>query len=208
MATLSSILSWRIPWTQEPGRLQSMRLQRFRHDWSDLAHSTLGCDKVQRKYRCAVGVDCTSLHLSLCTKTCVGWSHPCSSHRGCSCTCPFLPQTLTTHLRTVTPGSHLESLPHNMNFPSVPAVGWDQEHTESQGFRARATTVSLGNWSLSLPISKEWSTVSTHCQTAPHNCYITILARYSWGLQNWLIDFSLSLTLSLSPFLCISFSDR
>ena len=27
MATLSSILAWRIPWTEEPSRLQSMRLQ-------------------------------------------------------------------------------------------------------------------------------------------------------------------------------------
>ena len=27
MATLSSILAWRIPWTEEPGRLQSMGLQ-------------------------------------------------------------------------------------------------------------------------------------------------------------------------------------
>ena len=28
MATHSSIFAWRIPWTEEPGRLQSMRLQR------------------------------------------------------------------------------------------------------------------------------------------------------------------------------------
>ena len=28
MATHSSILAWKIPWTEEPGRLQSMRLQR------------------------------------------------------------------------------------------------------------------------------------------------------------------------------------
>ena len=32
MATHSSILAWRIPWTEEPGRLQSMGLQRIRHD--------------------------------------------------------------------------------------------------------------------------------------------------------------------------------
>ena len=32
MATHSSILAWRIPWTQEPGRLQSMGSQRIRHD--------------------------------------------------------------------------------------------------------------------------------------------------------------------------------
>jgi len=32
MATHSSILAWRIPWTDEPGRLQSMGLQRIGHD--------------------------------------------------------------------------------------------------------------------------------------------------------------------------------
>ena len=32
MATLSSILAWRIPWTEEPGGLQSMGSQRVRHD--------------------------------------------------------------------------------------------------------------------------------------------------------------------------------
>ena len=32
MATHSSILAWRIPWTEEPGELQSMGLQRVRHD--------------------------------------------------------------------------------------------------------------------------------------------------------------------------------
>ena len=32
MATHSNILTWRIPWTQEPGELQSMRSQRVRHD--------------------------------------------------------------------------------------------------------------------------------------------------------------------------------
>ena len=31
-ATHSSILAWRIPWTEEHGRLQSMGLQRVRHD--------------------------------------------------------------------------------------------------------------------------------------------------------------------------------
>ena len=32
MATRSSILAWRIPWTVEPGGLQSMGLQRVGHD--------------------------------------------------------------------------------------------------------------------------------------------------------------------------------
>ena len=32
MTTHSSILVWRIPWTEEPGRLQSIGLQKVRHD--------------------------------------------------------------------------------------------------------------------------------------------------------------------------------
>ena len=35
MATHSSVLAWRIPWTEEPGGLQSIGLQRAGHDWGD-----------------------------------------------------------------------------------------------------------------------------------------------------------------------------
>ena len=38
MATYSRILAWRLPWTEEPGGLQSIGLQRGGHDGSDLAH--------------------------------------------------------------------------------------------------------------------------------------------------------------------------
>ena len=42
MATHSSILSWRIPWTEEAGGLQSMGLQRVGHDWAtEHAHRDL-----------------------------------------------------------------------------------------------------------------------------------------------------------------------
>ena len=34
MAIHSSTIAWKIPWTEEPGRLQSMRSQRVRHDWA------------------------------------------------------------------------------------------------------------------------------------------------------------------------------
>ena len=37
MATHSSVLAWRIPWTEKPGRLQSIGSHRVVHDWSDLA---------------------------------------------------------------------------------------------------------------------------------------------------------------------------
>ena len=34
MATCSSILAWKIPWTEKPGRLQSMGSQKVGHDWA------------------------------------------------------------------------------------------------------------------------------------------------------------------------------
>ena len=37
MAPYSSTLAWKIPWTEEPGRLPSMGSHRAEHDWSDLA---------------------------------------------------------------------------------------------------------------------------------------------------------------------------
>ena len=43
-ATYSSILAWRILWTEEPGRLQSIWSQRVRHDWATFTslHLSLG----------------------------------------------------------------------------------------------------------------------------------------------------------------------
>ena len=39
MATLSSILAWKIPWTEEPDRLKSIGSQTVRHNWACLMHS-------------------------------------------------------------------------------------------------------------------------------------------------------------------------
>ena len=40
-STHSSILAWRIPWTEEPGGLQSIASQKVKHDLGNLAdHST------------------------------------------------------------------------------------------------------------------------------------------------------------------------
>ena len=42
MATHSSTLAWKIPWTEEPGRLQSMESLRVGHDWLNL-HFSFSC---------------------------------------------------------------------------------------------------------------------------------------------------------------------
>ena len=43
MAPHSSTLAWKIPWTEEPGRLQSMGSLRVGHDWATHFHSSLSC---------------------------------------------------------------------------------------------------------------------------------------------------------------------
>ena len=47
MTTNSSILAWRIPWTEEPGGLESSRSYRVGHNWRDLAHSCSQFSSVQ-----------------------------------------------------------------------------------------------------------------------------------------------------------------
>ena len=61
MATHSIILAWEIPWTEEPGKLQSMGFQRVRYDW---ATHTLGCKEnnfslgcVQRSPLCSADLE-------------------------------------------------------------------------------------------------------------------------------------------------------
>ena len=66
MATHSSILAWRISWTAKPGGLQSIGLQRGRHDWCDLARTKF------REYSCTFSVNTNlpnidSISLQLCT---------------------------------------------------------------------------------------------------------------------------------------------
>ena len=46
MATHSSILAWKIPWTEEPGELQSLELQRVKYNWRDSTHMNTRVDSL------------------------------------------------------------------------------------------------------------------------------------------------------------------
>ena len=49
MEIYSSILAWKIPWTEEPGELQSMGSQRVGHDWTGMhAHAVFVGDYLSR----------------------------------------------------------------------------------------------------------------------------------------------------------------
>ena len=63
MATHSSTLAWRIPWTQEPGGLPSTGSHRVGHDWSDLAAVVVW--QIHSYYSISCGQD-TSPSVSSC----------------------------------------------------------------------------------------------------------------------------------------------
>ena len=88
MATHSSILARRIPWTEEPGRVQSMGSQRVGHDWSDWAHAHTCSLVVSSVFLASLQIDCKqsfsasgpsssclSLTLSSWSKSSIGQSH-------------------------------------------------------------------------------------------------------------------------------------
>ena len=51
MANHSSTLAWRIPWTEDPGRLQFIDSYRVRHDWNDLACDEHGSPQIRTQMR-------------------------------------------------------------------------------------------------------------------------------------------------------------
>ena len=105
MATHSSILAWKIPWTEEPGRLQSMGTQRVRHDWqtslSFLIFFPVWCTTAFR-------ILVKPLHLRSMlrksmrhTKNCNACSQYCSTERA-QLPSSFPQQYLSTHCATST----------------------------------------------------------------------------------------------------------
>ena len=72
MATHSSILAWRIPWTEEPGGLQSVESQRGGYDWACTREggdkwSSTHCGRFSALHSCTTS-PCVTLH-SLCPRT-------------------------------------------------------------------------------------------------------------------------------------------
>ena len=85
MATPSSILAWRIPSTEEPGRLQSMGSQRVGHNWVTEYTHTLKLDSIDRLYififMLIVYVDQDHLKCCLLQRVCLYTCHPFGESR-------------------------------------------------------------------------------------------------------------------------------
>ena len=63
MATHSSILAWRILWTEEPGGLQSMGPQRVGHDWRHWAHTHKPLQPFSVSFPCCSILDLGKLYI-------------------------------------------------------------------------------------------------------------------------------------------------
>ena len=51
MATHSNIVAWEIPWTEEPGKLQFIGLQRVRQDGATNTHTHIPAEESKTKIR-------------------------------------------------------------------------------------------------------------------------------------------------------------
>ena len=59
IATHSSTLAWKIPWTEERGRLQSMGSQRVGHDWATSLHFTNDNGELDYLAKCIEKIGCS-----------------------------------------------------------------------------------------------------------------------------------------------------
>ena len=95
METHSSILAWRIPWTEEPGGLQSMGSQRVGHDWVTSLHVViyLGAEGISGSF-------CTSIN----------FLKNCQTILQSSCTISHSHRSNQSILKEISPGCSLEGL--------------------------------------------------------------------------------------------------
>ena len=64
MAIHSSILAWRIPWTEKPSRLQSTGSQRVGHDWATSPHFHLTLQTAEKREAKGIGEKERYIHLN------------------------------------------------------------------------------------------------------------------------------------------------
>ena len=117
MATHSSIIAWKIPWTEEPGRLQSMESQRVGHDWATALHlALLSTHRKKQGSRCfistSVNIRCPHTGQPAMLLTCK------SSSRETSITIPHSDLQFVPMCCPSCPPSHLSSLsPESLQVP-------------------------------------------------------------------------------------------
>ena len=71
MITHSSILAWKIPWTEEPGGLKFMGSQRFGHDYSDWAHTQYEWSSFYTFYYLFLIIGIKGIHIPIMNLVCL-----------------------------------------------------------------------------------------------------------------------------------------
>ena len=137
MATHSSVLAWKIPWTEEPGALQSTGSQRVEHNWvTEHTHITLFCwwgDWSARPWRRGAGSSIQTLWPQGNATWSMRFSPPtelCSLRDGSIPPLPVASWALDTSQHHIGPSAHLLSLWEHPNF-SASQAPFPQSHTLS-----------------------------------------------------------------------------
>ena len=98
MAIHSSILAWRIPWTEEPGKLQSIGSLRVEHDWETNTFTVM--EPMEQSYRT----------MSSNTVFCFSWDWPCDFSSLCGFSELVLRQDCEQHLGSAEPSEEVRPL--------------------------------------------------------------------------------------------------
>ena len=124
----SRILRWRIPWTEEPGGLQSMGSQRVGHNWSNLAHTSTQQKILKKKKKGTLEFDLgiKSVSVLLCvslshTHTHTQTPHPQWFHFTCMTLTQFSFLSASLNLVQVPEWERAESpeIKYNSSNPSI-----------------------------------------------------------------------------------------
>ena len=110
MATHSSVLAWRLPWTEEPGGLQSVGSQRVKHNWSDLAGTHALTHKLVQACLALASIPVALTPSQLCPSV-----FSCQEHRLPRCS--LTPDSPTCSGCIPVPGTPLHPHTHSKHLP-------------------------------------------------------------------------------------------
>ena len=160
MATHSSILAWKIPWTEEPGRPQSIGLQRVGHNWATNTFTIFYFLFVLRFSYSVVSDSLRPHRLQYARLPC-----PSPVPRACSNSYPSSWWCHSTISSSV--------IPFSSCLQSFPASGSKMSQLFASGGQNISTSASV------LPMNiQDWFPVSTF---SPDDCISTLLAQLTIG---------------------------
>ena len=187
MATHSSILSWKIPWTEEPGRLLSTGLKRVGHDWvteharkragqpggwrpgplAPIWDGSSGSSQLQNSLWAGLGPRLGWHHSSTSPSLHPASSHP--SHRCWSWRHPTKPPESGLHLRLHFPGNPSAMghtlIKHGHSLTCTEWTRWEWDQEKQEFIRSLLTCLDL------YPLKRFWNNFpwsllkSTHEET-------------------------------------------